>query len=154
MLQRRMSVTKLRRPNLRMHRRAILFATVLLPVTCFNFPITGFSRPLLPEKHERQHSGLVSLRAQLDKTTAVGWIGRPLSAVSNVQETDKRAEIRMSVSGTLKLEGENIKCDVPTSIPFYSIKLMKLPECSTRGCVHLIFGFMISHANYLIQSQI
>jgi hypothetical protein len=137
-----------------MHRRAILFATVLLPVTCFNFPITGFSRPLLPEKHERQHSGLVSLRAQLDKTTAVGWIGRPLSAVSNVQETDKRAEIRMSVSGTLKLEGENIKCDVPTSIPFYSIKLMILPECSTRGCVHLIFGFMISHANYLIQSQI
>ena len=89
----------------------ILFITsVLLPVSCFDLPVSTFSRSLLPSKCQRNFAGVLTLRAQLDKTTAVGWIGRPSSAVSNVQETDARAEIRMSVTGDLKLEGGNIKC--------------------------------------------
>ncbi len=69
----------------------------------------GYLRTSLQSRHQRVRTGLLACNAQLDKTTAVGWIGRPSSAVSNVQDTDTRAEIRMSVTGGLKLDRETIK---------------------------------------------
>ena len=108
-----------------MHFRFILllplFASVLIPVSTFDYPIKSLSRQFINTKFLRDvswhtkarhsYTGLLSLRAQqLDKTTAVGWIGRPASVVSNVEEKKTTAEIRMSMTGDLKLQGESIKC--------------------------------------------
>ncbi len=80
-----------------------------IPTADFSKPFVGNLRLSLESRNQRVRTGVLSCNAQLDKTTAVGWIGRPTSAVSNVQDKDSRAEIRMSVTGGLKLERENIK---------------------------------------------
>mmetsp|Transcript_54094 Transcript_54094/g.143125 ORF Transcript_54094/g.143125 Transcript_54094/m.143125 type:complete len:351 (-) Transcript_54094:708-1760(-) len=52
-----------------------------------------------------------SLKAQMDKTSAVGWMGRPGSVVSEVEHVGKSKDARMSSSGTLQLDGANIRYD-------------------------------------------
>jgi hypothetical protein len=80
-----------------------------IPTSSFNNHIIKNLGSSLVSRNQRVRAGILSCKAQLDKTTAVGWIGRPSSAVSNVQDTDTRAEIRLSVTGGLKLDRENIK---------------------------------------------